>query len=98
MRHLRSLIRAASLALFGVLLLVSPSFAQAPAGAPAPFAPAPVSRPGLCAPWHKCVAEALLGVIALYTLMTVGMFLLHRRGFGGVEHKQGSPSGVPVNK
>jgi hypothetical protein len=90
MRRFRAFVRA-SIAAFGlVIVLVTPAFAQV-TGSPA-------AKPGLCAPWHRCVAYLTLGVVVLYVLLTAGMYALQRRGFDKVEHRQGNPEGVPTKK
>ena len=60
--------------------------------------PAPKPKPGICAPWHRCVAEALIVAVVGYVLMTAAMYAYQRRGFSNVEHKQGNPDGVPTKR
>ena len=89
MRPLTSLLRSAIVSVFAVGLFAAPAYAQSPA---------PVIKGGLCAPWHHCVAEAFMGMVVLY-LAFVGIgYLIQRKGFDKVEHRQGSPDGVPVDK
>jgi hypothetical protein len=90
MGRFRALVRA-SIAAGGVVLAVAtPAFAQVST----PSTP----KPGLCAPWHHCVAYLTLGVVVLYLLLTAGMYAFQRRGFDKVEHRQGNPEGVPAKK
>jgi hypothetical protein len=91
MGRLRAFVRAA-IASFGlVLVLTTPAFAQVQ------LSPPP-KKGGYCAPWHHCVAYLTLGVVALYLLLTAGMYAFQRRGFDKVEHRQGNPEGVPTKK
>lgn len=88
MRPLRALIRSLLFAAASVVMLAAPAHAQSPSPSPG----------GLCAPWHRCVAGGLmLAMIGFVALAGLG-FLLQRRGFDKVQHRQGSPDGVPVNK
>ena len=87
MGRFRALIRALIAAGGVVLAIATPAFAQTTA---------PVKKPGYCAPWHHCIAYAIMGVVVLYVLLTAGMYAFQRRGFDKVEHRQGNPDGVPT--
>lgn len=90
MPRVRCLLRAAVLALVAVALVASPVMAQPKE--------APGQPPGLCAPWHKCLAQASLGLVVLYLLFLGAMYMIQRRGFDKVEHRQGNPDGVPTKR
>ena len=85
MGRLKSLVRASIAAGGMVLLFAAPAFAQAAT---------PVKKGGYCAPWHRCVAYGVMGIIVLYLLMTAAMYAFQRRGFDKVEHRQGNPEGI----
>jgi hypothetical protein len=88
MGRLRAIVRASIAAAGIVLAIATPAFAQ--------VTTAPTPKPGLCAPWHHCVAYGVLAIVVLYLLMTAAMYAFQRRGFDKVEHKQGNPEGVPT--
>lgn len=74
---------------FAVGLLAAPAYAQTPSPSP---------KGGICAPWHHCVAEAFMAAVVLY-LAFVGIgYMIQRKGFDKVEHRQGNPDGIPVEK
>src|SRR5258706_15690762 len=104
MTQCRKLLTPAFYGVFAALPRFPPSFPQPPtppppaAFPPVPIAPVPVSKPGICAPWHRCVAEAVGVAFLLYLLATAAMFAYQRRGFDKIEPRQGSPRGVPVQK
>lgn len=55
---------------------------------------APAVEPGICAPWHRCLAMGTLG-LALIAIAVLGLgFMIQRKGFNKIEHRQGSPDGV----
>lgn len=86
MRNLRSTLAAL---IPGLLILVPAQFAYAQEEAAA-------SGAGVCAPWHRCLA---FGGLAIAVLGVLGLFLgylIQRRGFARLEHRQGNPEGVPV--
>ncbi|MFP5225016.1 MAG: hypothetical protein ACLGH3_05625 [Actinomycetota bacterium] len=87
MRNLRISI-AASIA--GLLIFASPlsAFAQ----------DAQADAPGICAPWHRCLAIGGVGMVALAILALLVGYLIQRRGFDKVEHRQGNPEGVRVDE
>ena len=93
MRAAMSRIRASFVAILTgslITLLAQPVFAQPK--------PTPKPKPGICAPWHRCFAQATIGLIVLFVLFTIAMYAYQRRGFSTVEHKQGSPDGVPTKR
>jgi hypothetical protein len=53
---------------------------------------------GYCAPWHRCVAYAALGVGGLSVIAFGLGYVVQQRGFHRLEHRQGNPEGVPVTK
>lgn len=58
----------------------------------------PVVDKGVCAPWHRCLAFGTMG-LAVVAILGLGLgFMLQRRGFDKIEHRQGSPDGVEVEK
>ncbi len=89
MTRIRTFITAIA---FGAMFLIfaNPAFAQ-------PKAP-PKAKPGICAPWHRCFAEASIVLIVGFVLFTAAMYAFQRRGFSNVEHKQGNPDGVPIKR
>lgn len=100
MSGIRKIAAAVVFGAFAAALMVTPTFAQtpSPSGPPQPFAPPPPAEPGLCAPWHSCVAKAVGAAFLLYLLATAAVFMYQRRGFDKIEPKQGHPRGVPVQK
>jgi len=102
MRFLQRCAAAALAGLFAAMLLISPAIAQtatpSPAFPPIPIAPVPAEKPGICAPWHKCIAEGTLVAVGLYLFATAGMYMIQRRGFDSIQPRQGNPRGVPVQK
>jgi hypothetical protein len=90
MRPLRALIRSAVFSFVLLALTAGPSFAQ--------LTPSPKASPGLCAPWHKCLAQGFMLLVVLYVLMMGAMYMWQRRGFDKLEHKQGNPEGVPAKR
>lgn len=53
---------------------------------------------GICAPWHRCLAIGGLGItVAMIGIISLG-YLIQRRGFDSLEHRQGNPEGVPTDK
>ncbi|MFN2613950.1 MAG: hypothetical protein ABR552_03925 [Actinomycetota bacterium] len=80
-----------SLLATAMVLTVSGTASAQPKAAPKP-------KPGICAPWHRCIAEALIVAVVGYVLFTMAMYAYQRRGFNAVEHKQGNPDGVPVKR
>jgi hypothetical protein len=102
MTYLRRFFLATFFGLFLTLLLITPATAGGPAASPSapppPIAPVPVPKPGICAPWHKCVAGGALATVVLYLIATGGMYMIQRKGFDTLEPRQGSPRGVPVQK
>jgi hypothetical protein len=76
-------------------LLGTPAFGQSPS--PSPTGSAAVTK-GVCAPWHRCAALGILGIVGLATLFFLLGYAIQRRGFDKLEHRQGSPDGVPVQK
>jgi hypothetical protein len=93
MRPLRTLIRAVLVAVCAVALLAAPALAQTSPN-PSPS----VDKGGLCAPWHHCVAEAFMGLTVLVVLLIGLGYMIQRRGFETVAHRQGSPDGVAVER
>lgn len=89
MRSLKILLRSMLFSGLAVALLAVPAWAQTPSAKP---------KGGLCAPWHSCVAKAFLGMIVLYILFVALGYMIQRKGFDKVEHRQGSPDGVSVDK
>lgn len=60
--------------------------------------PPPAPAKGFCAPWHKCLAIATLGMAVLGCAALFLGYLLQRRGFDRIEHRQGNPEGVNVER
>lgn len=88
MRNLRSTLAA----LIPGLLILVPSqiaFAQSDAAA---------ASGGVCAPWHRCLAFGGLGIAVLGVLGLFIGYLIQRRGFSRVEHRQGNPEGVSLDQ
>jgi len=86
--------RALFLVLFALLLLmtaVGPAFAQVLDEAPTP-------EPGICAPWHRCIAYGAIGMAVITVLLFGVGYLVQSRGFHKLEHKQGNPEGVPAKR
>lgn len=92
--------------MFGPLLFVlvtaQTALAQAPSTSPSSSAgatgtaAAEVAK-GVCAPWHRCLAMGALG-LAVLTVLMIGLgWMIQRRGFDKVEHKQGNPEGVRID-
>jgi hypothetical protein len=89
MRHLIAVLRAMVVAALAIGLLAAPAYAQSPS---------PSAKGGLCAPWSHCLA-GLFMILTILFVAFVGLgYLIQRRGFDKVEHRQGSPDGVPVDK
>lgn len=89
MRRMRTLVRSAGIGSVLFFLLATPAFGQSPS---------PSVEAGFCAPWHRCAAIGILGVVGLATLFFLLGYAIQRRGFDKLEHRQGSPDGVPVGK
>lgn len=53
---------------------------------------------GICAPWHRCLAYGGLGLAIIGTLGLFLGYLVQRRGFDKLEHRQGNPEGVPADE
>jgi hypothetical protein len=87
MRNLRILIAAL---IAGLLIFANPlsAFAQ----------DAPADAPGVCAPWHRCLAIGGVGMVALGILGLLIGYMIQRRGFDKVEHRQGNPEGVRIDE
>jgi hypothetical protein len=89
----------ASIAFLGLVFALSGAFA-APAWAQElpklqTESPAPG---GYCAPWHRCAAYLSVGLAAgIVAIFGLG-YVIQSRGFHTMEHRQGNPDGVPVEK
>lgn len=90
MRRLRSFVRASVWAAAAVPLVAGTAFAQSPSPTG--------SAKGFCSPWHRCMGAGLLAVVVLYLGFAGLMWLIQRRGFESIEHRQGAPEGAPVEK
>jgi len=87
---MRSLPRILAVVALPSLWLLLPTAAWAQLEGP------PVPDKGFCAPWHRCLAFGGLG-IAVLAILALGVgFLIQRRGFDKIEHRQGNPDGVDV--
>lgn len=92
-----SFVRAALLAFVLLTTLAVPALAQTGSPEP-PIKPTPVEEGGYCAPWHRCVAYAGVGLTVI-TLGALGLgYMIQSKGFDKVEHKMGQPQGAPVKK
>jgi len=101
MRPIARLTRLLLVSAMFVAMLAGAAFGQetSPGGEDRkPGDPAPTPPPGICAPWHQCVAYGLVGSGVLYLLFLGGQYWYQSRGFDTLEHKQGNPDGVPVRK
>jgi hypothetical protein len=87
----RRFVRAAGLGVFFLLTTVT-AFAQDPA------APPVGPQPGICAPWHRCLAFGLVGLVVLACLAWLAGFMIQRKGFDKLVHRQGQPGGVKVDE
>lgn len=90
------IVRAAGLGAF-FLLTTATAFAQSPspsAGVSEPVGP----QPGICAPWHRCLAYGLVGLVLLASLAFLAGYMVQRKGFGSLQHRQGQPGGVKVDE
>jgi hypothetical protein len=101
MRQLRSLVAALTPMLF-FLVTAQVALAQTPSVTPSGDAgngagAATEVAKGFCAPWHRCLAMGTLGLALLTILAMLLGYLIQRRGFEKVEHRQGNPEGVRVD-
>jgi hypothetical protein len=94
MRRYRSFVRATALSLLFTIALPVGAFAQSPSPAASPAGP----EPGLCAPWHKCMAMGAGLLTVLLLLALAAGYLVQQRGFDTIEHRMGQPQGVPAKK
>lgn len=85
-------VRAAVSGAFFLLTTVT-AFAQDPS-APVDAGP----QPGICAPWHRCLAYGLVGLVVLAGLAFLAGFMIQRKGFDTLVHRQGQPGGVKVDE
>ncbi|HEX9713502.1 MAG TPA: hypothetical protein VGB52_13245 [Actinomycetota bacterium] len=93
----RSFVRAALLSVALLFVLATPALAQTGSPEP-PIKPTPAEAGGYCAPWHRCVAYAGVG-LAVLTLGALGLgYMIQSKGFDRVEHRMGHPQGAPVKK
>jgi hypothetical protein len=86
--------RVLFIVLVSLLLLavaVAPALAQV-------LEPTPEPEPGICAPWHRCIAFGAIGMAAIAVLLFGVGYLVQSRGFHKLEHKQGNPEGVPAKR
>jgi len=86
----RLLTRACAASALLLVLLAAPAAAQ--------LESPPPEKGGYCAPWHRCVAYAALGLAGISTVLFGLGYAVQSRGFDKLEHKQGNPEGVPVHK
>lgn len=98
MRQLRSLM-AVFVPLVLFLVTAQTALAQTPSTTPSAGGgngaePAAEVAKGVCAPWHRCLAMGALGLTILTILMIGIGYLIQRRGFDKIEHRQGNPEGV----
>jgi hypothetical protein len=103
MRNLKQIMLALVFGALAAVLLAAPAVAggaasPSPTFPPVPIAPIPAGKPGICAPWHKCIAEGVGAAFIFYLIATAAMFLYQRKGFDTLRPKQGNPRGVPVQK
>ena len=84
----RRLLRAAIFGAF-FLLMTATAFAQTPEAGP---------EPGLCAPWHRCLAFGLLAMTLLACAAWGAGYAIQRKGFDKLQHRQGTPGGVKVEE
>ena len=89
------LLRALVPALLLVLCIAGTAVAQeSPSPSPV-VASATGAKAGFCSPWHHCVALGTIGLAGLATLALLAGFAYQSRGFDTMEHRMGSPQGVP---
>jgi len=94
MRQIRSLLLALTpLVLF--LVTAQTALAQDPSPEASPT-PEAVAK-GICAPWHRCLAMGALGLTALLVVVFGIGYLVQRRGFEKLEHRQGNPEGIKAD-
>lgn len=96
MRQIRSLVFALTPLL---LLLVTAQTALAQETSPSPVVESTATEvaKGFCAPWHRCLAMGSLGLAVLIVLVFGLGFLIQRRGFDRIEHRQGNPEGIKLD-
>lgn len=95
--RIRSFVRAALLSVAMLFVLAVPAFAQTASPEP-PIKPTPVDPGGYCAPWHRCVAYAGIG-LTVVTLGALGLgYMIQSKGFDRVEHRMGQPQGITVKE
>lgn len=88
------IVRAAGLGAF-FLLTTATAFAQSPEPS---VAASTGPQPGLCAPWHRCLAYGLVGLVLLAAFAFLAGYMVQRKGFGSLQHRQGQPGGVKVDE
>lgn len=96
----RRIVRAAALGAF-FLLTTATAFAQSPSPSPTATATSTAAagpQPGLCAPWHRCLAFGLVGLVLLAGLAMLAGYMIQRKGFDSLQHRQGQPGGVKVDE
>jgi hypothetical protein len=104
MRKFKQMLLSLVFGALAAVLLAAPAMAGGAAASPVPtfppvpIAPVPPGKPGICAPWHKCIAEGVGAVFIFYLIAMAGMYLYQRKGFDSLQPKQGNPRGVPVQK
>jgi hypothetical protein len=91
MRSLRSTTLALT-PLLVILVTAQATFAQTPQPSASPSATA-VAK-GICAPWHRCLALGTMAITVLLILVLGVGYLVQRRGFDKIEHRQGNPEGI----
>lgn len=77
------------------LLLVTAQTALAQTPTPSPTSTG--VEKGFCAPWHHCLALGGLSLAGLVVLALAAGYLVQRRGFDKIEHRQGNPEGVSAD-
>lgn len=85
-----------------VLVTAQTALAQSPnpsasASASTSASSSPEVAAGVCAPWHRCLAMGAMGLTVIIVLVFTLGYLIQRKGFDKVEHRQGNPEGIKVD-